>query len=47
MEILLKDLPDTTGRDIKNLLKLARLVTADKDGKVTVDLIKTLSKFKQ
>jgi SpoVK/Ycf46/Vps4 family AAA+-type ATPase len=44
---LVKELPETTGRDIKNLLKLAKMVAEKKDGKVTAELIKRLNKFKQ
>lgn len=45
--ILVKELTDTSGRDIKNLLKLAKMV-ADKGGrKVTAALIKSIVKFKQ
>jgi hypothetical protein len=44
---LVKDLPETSGRDIKNLLKLAKLVSLKGTGKVTAELIKRLNKFKQ
>ena len=39
--------PDTSGRDIKNILKLAKLVSAKDGYKMTFDLIKRLMKFKQ
>jgi hypothetical protein len=44
---LLKLLPGVSGRDIKNLLKLAYVVSSKKQQPITADMVKFLSGFRQ
>lgn len=45
--ILVCKLPNLSGRDIKNLLKLSMVASAGKGCRITPDLVKFVSKFKQ
>lgn len=38
--------PELTGRDVKNLLKLAKLVTDSRECEITVDIIRFVKRFK-
>lgn len=42
-----ESLPELSGRDIKNLLKLAMVASANKGDRVTPELVKFVSRFKQ
>jgi hypothetical protein len=43
---IVKALPELSGRDIKNLIKLAIIATMNKGGRVTPDVVKFVSRFK-
>ena len=45
--IIVQRLPDLSGRDIKNLMKLSMVSAANKGGKVTPEIVLFVSKFKQ
>lgn len=47
IDSILKELPHLSGRDIKNLMKLAMIMAANKGNRVTPDIIKFVSRFKQ
>jgi len=44
---IVEALPDQSGRDIKNLLKLSMVMAANRNGRVTPEIVKFVSKFKQ
>ena len=44
---IVNDQPNLSGRDIKNLLKLSMVAAANKKGRVTPELVKFVSRFKQ
>lgn len=46
IEKIVSEIPDLSGRDIKNLLKLAMVAAANKGGRVTPAIIKFVSRFK-
>ena len=46
IDAVVKRYPELTGRDVKNLLKLAELVTASRDCEITEDVIRFVKRFK-
>lgn len=44
---IMEALPDLSGRDIKNLMKLAMVMAANKQTRVTPEIVKFVSRFKQ
>ena len=44
---IVKMMPNLSGRDIKNLLKLSMVMAANQKGRVTPDIVKFVAKFKQ
>jgi SpoVK/Ycf46/Vps4 family AAA+-type ATPase len=44
---IVKAMPNLSGRDIKNLLKLSMVMAVNQNGRVTPDIVKFVAKFKQ
>ena len=47
LDELVEAFPEVTGRDIKNLLKLAIMVAKRRETKLTIDTLREIERFKQ
>ena len=47
ISMIVNEQSNLSGRDIKNLLKLSMVAAANKQGRVTPELVKFVSRFKQ